>query len=48
MSHFRLVVELLLVLLQAVSVIDESPAPKAPKLLVLSIAMGTIGGLFVE
>jgi hypothetical protein len=48
MSHFWLMIELLLVVLQAPSVINEFHAPEAPELLVLSVAMGAKGGFFVE
>jgi hypothetical protein len=48
MSHYWLVIELLLVVPQAPSVINEFLAPKAPKLLMFSVAMGAEGRLFGE
>jgi hypothetical protein len=38
--------ELLLMLSQAVTVIDEALAPKAPELLMLPVAVGAEGRLF--
>jgi hypothetical protein len=48
MSHYWLVVKFLFVILQAPSVINKFLAPKAPKLLVFTVAMGAEGGLFGE
>jgi hypothetical protein len=46
MSHRWLMPELLLVLSQAVTVIYKAVAPKAPELLVFSVAVGAVCRLF--